>query len=254
MSRSVPYFALKSALFFSSVEQVLPVEKAHRIVVERQHVGHAVDLADEVHELRHVDRRVELVGLDAVVERLQPARLGELADPVEIDDDGRVAALGRHQLRHQLGVHLRVVDDLEIDVDAGRLLELGHQRLDVFGVGHAFHQDVDGFGERPCRTWPSRRPTPSNSFLPHVQISPCGPRGYSGGWSLEGPERQTLDEMLPQERQQQRRPAAATRPSPRRAARSRRRHAFRARRARPAASACPGRSAPARTETRSSSG
>ena len=107
------------SLVLGVVEEVRPVEQAHGIVVERQHVGDAIDLADQVHQLRDVYGGIDLVGSDALVERRQPASLGEFADPIEIDHDRRVASLRRHELRHQLGVHLGIVDDLEIDVDAG---------------------------------------------------------------------------------------------------------------------------------------
>jgi hypothetical protein len=43
-------------------------------------------------------------------------------------------------------VHLGIVHDLDLDVDAGLLLELGYDVLDEAGVGHALHEDVDGLG------------------------------------------------------------------------------------------------------------
>jgi hypothetical protein len=140
----MPYLA-QIRLVLGIGEQVGAIEQAHGVVVEGQHIGDAVDLADQVHHGGHIDGGVDTVGLDAVVERLQPAGLGELAHPVEIDHQERVAAFRCRQLGHQLGVHFGVVDDFQIDVDAGRGGEFRQQRLDIFGIGNPFHEDVHGF-------------------------------------------------------------------------------------------------------------
>ena len=144
-------FLLEGRLLRGIVDQILAIDEGHRVVVERQHVEHAVDAPDQVHELGHVDVDIDPVAGGEIVERHQPAGLGELADPVEVDHDQVVAALGRDQLRHQLRVHVDVADGLDLDVDARRFLEFRHQLLDVTGVRYRLHQDADGFRLRHAR-------------------------------------------------------------------------------------------------------
>ena len=87
-------FLLEGRLFRRIVDQVLAIDHGHRIVVERQHVEHAVDTPDQIHELGDVDVDIDTVAGGEVIQRHQPARLGEFADPVEVDDDQVVASLG----------------------------------------------------------------------------------------------------------------------------------------------------------------
>ncbi len=79
-------------------------------------------------------------------EILDPSGAGELVDPVEIDFEDVVGAVPgpRRELRHELLVHDRVGDLLEIDGDPGQLGELRQHLLDDGRLEQILHQQVEG--------------------------------------------------------------------------------------------------------------
>ncbi len=127
------------------VEEVLPVDEELHVRVDRKRVLDALERARRQRR-RHEVRQVVAPG--ALGERQE--ELGEGSDPGLVHEHG-VVARGRAERQQLLLVEIPDGRHVELDLDAGLLLELRQVRPEHVLLEPGQHRERDGLGLRPRR-------------------------------------------------------------------------------------------------------